>query len=452
MIHLDAGRIAAEAGAEILREGPVGHPERAVFDSREVREGDLFVGLPGEHFDGGTFAADALGAGAWGVLVGEAFARQLADQGADGWILASESPLHSLQRLARAWRRKLGCRVVGVTGSTGKTSVKDICNAILPGRVHTSSGNYNTGVGLPVSILSAPEHTDVLVLEMSMRAKGEIASLCEIAEPDVAAITNVGPGHLGMLGTIDAIAEAKAEILAGLGPEDRAVLPEGEEALAPHVRDQLVTLTFGPGGDVFALRAEVRDGATHALVGTPVGEQRFEFPFDEAHNLLNALCAIAIGVALDAPLPVLAANASRIVFSPLRGEQVLLADGVVVINDSYNANPLSMRAALDHLRSLEADGRRVAVLGEMFELGPEEEGFHREIGAHARAIGIDTLVGVGELARGYAPDVWAPTPEVAAEISERSIRPGDTVLVKGSRGVGLERFTDELVARRGRQS
>jgi UDP-N-acetylmuramoyl-tripeptide--D-alanyl-D-alanine ligase len=447
VIRLEPDLIAAEAGAEIVRRGDGGHPERGVIDSREIRAGDLFFGLPGEHVNGGEFGARALDAGAWGVVVEPGYGEALLRDGDAGWIFEAPDPQLALQRTARAWRRKLGCPVVGVTGSTGKTSVKDICRAILPGRVHASPENFNTEIGLPLTILDAGEDTEVLVLEMAMRGLGQIAELCEIAEPDVAAITNVGPVHLELLGTLEAIAEAKAEILGGLGDEGRAVVPADAEALEPHLHDSLWTLTFGPGGDVFAESATVEGGRTDALVGTPAGESRFLFPFVEAHNLTNSLCAIAIGVALDADPADLAARAPGITFSRLRGETIELAGGISLINDCYNANPISMRAALDHLATVDG-ARRVAVLGGMAELGPDGPDYHREIGAHARDLGIDAILGVGDLARDYAPDEWAADADAGIAVAERMLADGDAVLVKGSRSVGLERLTDGLVARR----
>jgi UDP-N-acetylmuramoyl-tripeptide--D-alanyl-D-alanine ligase len=453
LIELAVERIVEATGAEVGAEGRRDRPVRAVIDSREVRPGDLFVGLRGERADGGEFAAAALGAGAWGVLVDPARARQLADAtGAEGsgWVLAAAEPLGALQALATAWRRELGCPVVGITGSTGKTSVKDICRAILPRRVHASPENFNTDIGLPLAILGAEPETEVLVLEMAMRAKGEIAKLCRIAEPDIGAITNVGPVHLELLGTLEAIAEAKAEVLAGLGEDGIAVVPADADALAPHLDERLERITFGPGGEVFATEVSGDGRSLRARISTPAGAADFEFGFGEAHNLANALCAVAIGVALgDAPAE-MAPLASRITFSRLRGEVVDLASGVVLVNDCYNANPVSMRAALDHLATLEAPGRRVGVLGEMRELGPAAAELHRDVGAHARGLGIGPIVGVGELAREYAPDAWAPDAAAAAPIVERLVADGDAVLVKGSRAVGLELVADELMARRGR--
>jgi UDP-N-acetylmuramoyl-tripeptide--D-alanyl-D-alanine ligase len=453
VIELAPERIAAEAGVEVVREGSPERPARAVIDSRAVEGGELFFGLVGESADGGEFAAGALDAGAWGAVVSPEHASALAAKGPAGWVLASEDPLRSLQRLARAWRRELGCPVVGITGSTGKTSVKDITRALLPVRAHASPENYNTEIGLPLTILSAPPETEALVLEMAMRGWGQIAELCEIAEPDVAAITNVGPVHLELLGTLEAIAEAKAEIIAGLHDEGTAVIPADAEALAPHLHDRLVTIAFGPGGDVFAEDVNVEAARTSATVLSPAGEQRFELPFTEAHNLRNALCAVAIGLALGASLDAMARRAPGITFSRLRGELVGLAGGIVLVNDSYNANPISMRAALDHLAGgaggAATGGRRIAVLGEMKELGPEAASYHREIGAYARTLGVEPIIGVGELAREYGPDEWAPDAERAVDVVDRTLRPGDAVLVKGSRSVGLELVADELRARRG---
>jgi UDP-N-acetylmuramoyl-tripeptide--D-alanyl-D-alanine ligase len=448
VIRLDPGRIADACGAQIVRRGEGGHPERAAMDSRLVGEGELFFGLPGETADGGEFAGQAFRNRAWGVVVDPGWAAALDRAGAPGWVFAADDPLRALQRLARAWRRELACPVVGITGSTGKTSVKDICRALLPGRVHASPENFNTEVGLPLAVLAAPEDTEVLVLEMAMRGLGQIAELCEIAEPDVAAITNIGPVHLELLGTLEAIAEAKAEILTGLRPEGRAVIPADAEALEPHLHDSLWTLTFGSAGDVHPHTVERRARETEAVIATPDGEASFRLPFTEAHNLTNALCAVAIGVALGVAPEELAKGAPGIGFSRLRGETIELPGEILLINDCYNANPISMRAALDHLASIEATGRRIAILGGMAELGPDGPGYHREMGAHARELGIGPVIGVGEMARDYAPDRWAPDPEAGAEVADGVLADGDAVLVKGSRSVGLELLTDSLAARR----
>jgi UDP-N-acetylmuramoyl-tripeptide--D-alanyl-D-alanine ligase len=287
------------------------------------------------------------------------------------------------------------------------------------------------------------------VLEMAMRGMGQIAELSAIAEPDVGVITNVGPVHLELLGTLEAIAEAKAELLRGLGERGLAIVPVDAEALEPHLADELRTITFGPGGEVHALSSTVSGRSMKALISTPDGDQSFELPFAEAHNLTNTLAAVAVGIALRADLAAMARRAPDITFSRLRGELLELPGGIAIVNDCYNANPISMRAALESLAAMPTEGRRMAVLGGMAELGPGEAEFHREIGALARGLGIGPIVGVGELARDYAPDHWAPDPDAAVEVANVLMRAGDAVLVKGSRSVGLERFTDELVARRG---
>ena len=449
MKSLDGDALASAAGAEVVRRGGDGGPGRAVIDSREVREGDLFFGLAGEHDDGGRFALDALRSDAWGVVVTPGFAQRAADadDGGSGWILSAEEPLAALQALARHWRRMLECRVVGITGSTGKTSVKDVCRAILPAEVHASPENFNTEIGLPLAVLSAAADTDVLVLEMGMRGPGQIAELCAIAAPDVAVVTNIGPVHVELLGSVEAIAAAKAEIIEGLLPGGTAVVPAEPGPLEPHLERAPKLIRFGAGGDVEATWVLAEEGETDALVRTPAGEHAFKLPFVEAHNLDNALAAIATGLALDYPVDGMAERAPGIVFSRLRGELVELPGDAILINDSYNANPISMRAALDHLASLRASGRRLAVLGEMKELGPEAAAHHREIGRHARKRGVEWLIGVGELASEYDPDEHVADAEAAADALAATLGPGDAVLVKGSRAVGLERVAEKLARR-----
>jgi UDP-N-acetylmuramoyl-tripeptide--D-alanyl-D-alanine ligase len=451
-MNLDAERIAAAIGAEIVARGRPGTPERAAISSNEVRPGDLFFGLRGERVDGGEFAAAALGAGAWGAVVGSRAARSTfgSDSGskvdrasAGGWVFAVEDPLAALQGLARAWRRELGARAVGVTGSVGKTSVKDIARALLPGRVHANRENLNTEIGLPLTVLEAPPGTELLVLEMAMRGAGQIAELAAIAEPEVAVITNVGPVHVELLGSVEAIAAAKAEVLAALPPDGTAVVPVEAGELETHLGAAPRLLRFGPGGDVDAVESRVEDGVTEALVATPAGRSRFHFPFAERHNLTNALAAIGAGTALGASPAEMADRAASIGFSRFRGERLELGDGIVLVNDCYNANPVSMRAALDHLVTLPGD-RRIAVLGEMAELGPDAAAYHREVGAHARAEGVDLLVGVGEPARDYDPDELVGAPGEAAELLAARLEPGDAVLVKGSRSAGLEAVAEAL--------
>jgi UDP-N-acetylmuramoyl-tripeptide--D-alanyl-D-alanine ligase len=439
-MNLTPEQIAAAMGAEIVAKGGRATPRRGVIDSAEAGDGDLFFGLRGERVDGGEFAGAAIAAGAWGAVVGRERAREL-----DGaWVFAVADPLAAVQSLATAWRRELGAPVLGITGSVGKTSVKDIARALLPGRVHANRENLNTEIGLPLTVLEAPPETELLVLEMAMRGPGQIAELAAMAEPRVGVVTNVGPVHVELLGSVEAVAAAKAEIFAALPSDGTAVVPVDAGELEPHLDAAPRLLRFGPGGDVEAVERRVTDGVTEAVIETPAGRARFHFPFAERHNLTNALAAVAAGVALGAPLEGMADRAANIGFSRFRGERLELGDGIVLVNDCYNANPVSMRAALDHLASIEGE-RRIAVLGEMAELGAAASGYHREIGAYARREGIDLLIGVGEPARDYDPDELVGDPAEAAELLAAQLEPGDAVLVKGSRSAGLEEVAETLV-------
>jgi UDP-N-acetylmuramoyl-tripeptide--D-alanyl-D-alanine ligase len=284
-------------------------------------------------------------------------------------------------------------------------------------------------------VLEAERGTEAMVLEMAMRGAGQIAELVAIAEPDVGVIVNIGPVHLELLGTIENVAAAKAELIRDLGPDAVAVVPANEPLLDPHLRKDLQTLTFGPGGDV-ALAGFANGIATYSVRGREVA---VEVPYSEPYNLLNTAAALAATEALGVEPP----DRIDVRFSSLRGELVELEGGVTVVNDCYNANPMSMRAALQHLAATPA-GRHLAVLGTMAELGPDSDRYHREIGALADELGIDVLITVGELAlpiaAGFDGEKHAvATPEEAGALLEELAQAGDRVLVKASRSAGLER-------------
>jgi UDP-N-acetylmuramoyl-tripeptide--D-alanyl-D-alanine ligase len=283
---------------------------------------------------------------------------------------------------------------------------------------------------------------------MAMRGSGQIAELASIAEPDVAVITNVGPVHVELLGSIEAIAAVKAEVLGHLPAHGTAVVPIEAGALEPHLDAAPRILRFGEGGDVQILERQIHErgaeASTDALVLVLGDEHRFSFPFTEDYNLNNALAGIAAGTAIGVSPAEMSSRAADIRFSRLRGERLTLGDGVVLVNDCYNANPVSMRAALDHLASMRVEGRRVAVLGEMAELGVETPNYHRGIAAHAREGGIDLLIGVGKASRHYEPDQLVADPSEAAELLAEVLGHGDAVLVKGSRSAGLEAIAESL--------
>ena len=472
MKHWTAERIAGAAGAELLRgtDRAAAGPARVVVDSRSIEPGDLFVAIRGERVDGGEFAASALRAGAWGVLATPVWAREAAaavspgsrsgpqgspaaadSPGEPGVVLAADHPAASLGALARAWRRDLSAQVIAVTGSVGKTSTKDLTAALIaPHRtVAASRANFNTEIGLPLELLAAPTGTEVLVLELAMRGFGQIAELTAICEPDVGVITNIGPVHLEQMQSLEGVARAKAELLAGMRAGAVAVVPSGELLLEPYLREALEVVTFGPGGDV-----QFEDGGT--LPGRQVvvaGADRFELelPFGARHNLLNTLAAVAAARAVG----VRPSGRVDVRFGVLRGERVALTGGVTVVNDCYNANPLSMRAALDDLALQSPAGRRVAVLGDMLELGPAEREHHAEIGAYAASAGVELLIAVGPLSAAML-DRFDGETHVAADALEAAtlaralVRPGDIVLVKASRGIGLEVVAEALAAEEAR--
>jgi UDP-N-acetylmuramoyl-tripeptide--D-alanyl-D-alanine ligase len=436
MISWDARRVAAAAGAELVVDAAGDGPTRAVVDTRAIEPGDLFVGLPGERVDGGRFAAAALEAGAWGALIGREHAEGLSR----GAVLVAADPLVALQRLATAWRRALDAAVIGVTGSVGKTSTKQLLAALIaPSRsVAANPANYNTEIGLPLAVLAAPEGTEVLVLEMGMRGFGQIDELARIAEPDVGVITNLGPVHLELVGDLEGVARAKGELLAHVPV---SVVPAGERLLDPYLHGDVVR--FGEGGDVvlesFA-PPRVRIRARELWL-------ELEVPFTSHHQLGNLMAAVAAAQAVG----VEPAGRVDVAFGALRGEHVALPSGAVVINDCYNANPLSMRAALDDLAMHSPEGRRIAVLGDMLELGPGELDAHRELGEYAGQSGVDVLVAVGplsaETARAFAGEsLHVRDAAAAAQAAREIVGPGDVVLVKGSRGIALEAVAEALVA------
>jgi UDP-N-acetylmuramoyl-tripeptide--D-alanyl-D-alanine ligase len=461
MKRWDPQQIAFAAGAQLLHAplDTVGGPEWATVDSRAAGPGGLFVGLAGDRDHGGRFAGAAIDGGAWGVLTTPVHASRLAAGSTPGGVLLSaEDPLASLQRLASAWRRALGARVIAVTGSTGKTSTKDLMLGVLsPYRLTVASkGNFNTEVGLPLQILGAPAGTEVLILEMGMRGPGQIAELARIAEPDVGVIVSIGPVHLELLGSIEAVAAAKAELIAALAPGATAILPAGERLLDPHLRDDLTTVTFGDGGDVQLI--SFTDGEVVVdYRGEPI---TFQVPFAEAHMRQNLLAACAAARAVG----VLPGGRLELALSPGRGQRLELPGGVTLIDDSYNANPMSMRAALDELAAAAArtaaggdrqdphtTPRKVAVLGDMLELGPDGPAYHAQVGAYADRI-ADLLVTVGPLAAGigaafHGEHHHARDAREAAELLPPLLRSGDLILVKGSNGIGLRLVCETLRAR-----
>jgi UDP-N-acetylmuramoyl-tripeptide--D-alanyl-D-alanine ligase len=392
------------------------------IDSRRIEPGDLFVAVRG----GREFTADALERGAAAALVpDDAFA--------------------ALGALGNAVRRRASARVVGITGSVGKTSTKDILAALCAPHARTvaAEASYNAELGVPLTLCRLEVDTEICILELAMRGFGQIAELCEIAGPELGVVTSVAPVHLEFVGSLEGVARAKAELLQALPDGATAVVPADASVLEPFLEDRLHVVRFGPGGEV---TLELFDPPR--LVAD-VGGTRIELEvgFTAAHQAANALPALAAYRALGLPLDEVAEGAGQIEFSRLRGEEIELPGGGTLINDCWNANPVSMKAALAHLRT-RAGGRTVAVLGAMAELGADAEAYHREVGQ--AAAGVDLLIAVGPLARGYVEraghGVWAETVEEGIQELELRLEPGDTILVKGSRALGLEAVGEALTS------
>lgn len=401
------------------------------IDSRRVQPGDLFVAVG----RGVAFAKDALDRGAAAALV-------------------PEDTFGALAALGRTVRERSSARVVGVTGSIAKTSTKDILGALCRPHARTvvAEGSQNNEIGLPLTLCRIDADTEIVILEMGMRGIGQIAELCETAKPDIGVITKIGPVHLELLETIERVAEAKAELINALPSGGTAVVPAGDAYLEPYLkRDDVDVIRFGTGGDIelksFRPAGNASDLEIEAF-GRPLA---LTFSFNSRYNATNALAALAAYHALGLPLAKAKRGAGEVTLSRWRGEESPLPGDGLLINDAYNANPLSMTAALEHLAERAGERRKVAVLGDMAELGPGAPAYHREVGAAAARAGVGALVAVGPLARGYlegargvAETRWAPSVEDGLAAARSLLRPGDCVLVKGSRAMGLEAIAEAL--------
>ena len=385
------GRVIARPWADVVTGLQV--------DSRRIEEGDLFVAVGG----GEDFVAHALARGASAALVP-----------ADAVV--------ALGAIAGEIRSRSSARIVAVTGSTGKTSTKDILYALCAPHRRTiaNEANYNTEIGVPLTLCRIDEDTEVCIAELAMRGLGQIEWLASFTRPDILVITNVGPVHLELVGTVENVARAKAEALPALAAGGIAIVPADEPLLDPYLTRP----------DVQVRRVD------------PTAPLPFETGYTAAHQLLNTRFAWAAAESLGVPAP---KGVLQVEFSKLREEELPLPGGGLLLNDCYNANPMSMRAALLHLSQRAAGGRRVAVLGEMAELGEGDQAFHAEVGMLLHELGVEHVIGVGELARAYGGETVSTAVEAAARLRD-VLQPGDTVLVKGSRSVGLEVVAENVSA------
>lgn len=388
-------------------------------DSRRIEEGDLFVAVDG----------------------GEAFLPHAFARGASA-ALVPESPFAALAAIGSAVRARSSARVVAITGSTGKTSTKDILASLCAPHVRTvaAEGGHNNEVGLPLTLSRIEVDTEVVVCEMGMRGLGQIAELCALARPEIGVITGIGPVHLELLGTVENVAQAKAEVVASLPAGGSAVAPD-EPLLDPHItRDDIEIRRFRPD-DVLAF--EPRTEGAHVSLRVGDSEVELDFPFTARYQALNALAALNAYDILGLPLEEAQTGAGVVALSRWRGEESELAGGGLLINDAYNANPVSMKAALQHLVERAGSRRTVAILGDMAELGDGAPELHAEVG---RAADVDFLLAIGPLARNYDGTQWVETVDEALAVLDGILRPGDAVLVKASRALGLERVAEAIEA------
>ena len=456
---LTAGMVAQATGGRLVT-GPAEQAFGSVsIDSRTLPAGALFVAIKGERFDGHAFVKDALARGAGGLLVSAPV-----DRAGDVAVIEVADTIAALQHLGHVIRRRSGATVVAITGSAGKTTTKEIAAQLIATRypVARNVGNLNNHIGLPLSLLELRHGAAVAVMELGMNHAGEIRTLVRIAEPEVRVWLNVGDAHIGHFGSREAIASAKAEILDDASPAT-VVVANADDPL-------VMRYAAGSGGRLVTFgedaRATVR--ATHldsrgfegtlAAVRTPAGPLDLAIPLAGRGHVMNVLAAIAVALEFDVPLPAIAPLIAA--FKPVarRGTITALASGAALVNDSYNASPSAVRSMLDALGATPVAGRRIAVLGEMLELGDAAYSLHEECGRAAVASHVDELVAIGgPAAGGYVDGAVAaglPRQRVhrfvdsasAADAVAALVRSGDFVLVKGSRGTRTDVVADRLLA------
>lgn len=454
-MRLSAGAIAQIVGGRVVGDSSA-TATNYVSDSRRAGPSACFFALRGER-DGHQFVGDAFERGATIAIV-ESDALAGFDHPGHSLVVV-RAPHEALVELAREVRGRLEPQaVVGVTGSVGKTSTKDLLAAGL-GRsriVHASQESFNNDVGLPLTVLDSPAGLEILVVEMGARFAGDLTRLASVARPTIGVVTNVGVAHAESLGGPEGIAAAKGELVEALGPGGTAVL-DADDAWTPELRKRasgpVLLVGSSPAADVRLMSVVLDDSLTPTVrISTPRGEVETRIGLRGEHQARNALFAVAVGLRLGVSLGDMATGLETAAGSAQRMHLAVSPGGVVVLDDSYNANPASMRAALNALERLRPKGSRVAILGDMLELGPTSDEDHVEVGAMAAELGVNTLVGVGPggslIARGAASVNRVETfPDVATMVTHLAqfLSPGDAVLVKASRAAGFERVSAEIL-------
>ena len=453
-VRLTLGWIERAVGGRLIG-GPADREVgEVVIDSRVAAAGDLFVAIRGPRFDGHDFVADVLAKGAAAAIV---------DGPADGAVIVVGDTVKALQDLAHAVRVAAGTRVVAITGSAGKTTTKETIAALLERRytVVKNRGNLNNHIGLPLSLMQVRNAPDVAVMELGMNHAGEISALVAIAEPDVRVWTNVGDAHIGFFASADAIADAKAEILERATPATLVVCNADDPRITARIRGFVGRIvTFGLSERAHVRARDVEDhgiAGMKARVTTPVGDVWVETPLLGRGNLSNVLAAIAVATEFGIELDEVADAAAHLRPADRRGSVLRLSSGVTVVDDSYNSSPSALARALEVIARDRA-ARKIAVLGEMLELGEHAERLHAESGQLAARSGVDVLYAIGGTAAqalataaieaGMPPAAVAyfSTSAEAAPVIADAVTAGDLVLVKGSRGIRTDVIVDRLAA------
>lgn len=466
MLRISVDTLLGVVGGELLCGRLDAHAFGLSIDSRDCEAGNAFVALPGERVDGHEFLIDALKAGAHVLIVTREREQLLPEltaaltRGAS--VVRVNDAMDAVTALAAWHRDRLVCPVVAITGSTGKTTTKDLLSAVLATemRVTSTEGNRNNDLGLALTILRAGSDTDVLVVEMGMRGPGQIAALCAVARPTMGLVTNVGVSHIELLGSIDAIADAKGELVEAV-PSDGAVFLNGDDALSERLarRASAAVTRYGltDGCDVRAVDIALDDASRASFrIVTPQGDVEASLGLPGRHNVYNALAAASVALRMAVSLPHVAEGLCSADVARMRMESFITASGVHVINDAYNANPVSMKAAIETLEGVRVPGKRIAVLGDMGELGSLADLAHFELGERVARSSVDVLVTVGRRGRriaegaraeGMDPAAVRPcaTVEEAIEVLDDTVTAGDAVLVKASRFMGLEAVVEGLV-------
>jgi len=453
MNPLRVSQIAQFAGATLSASDGTVVVNKVSTDSRTIKAGELFVALRGENFEGHDFVEASAKAGATGALVDLNWAGSVPDNFA---LLRATDTLQAYQMLAANYRRSLGLKVLAITGSNGKTSTKDFAASVLARkfRVTKTEGNFNNHVGLPRTILEATSGDQIAVWELGMNHPGEIAALAKIAAPDAAIITNIGVAHIEFMGSRESIAAEKGALAEAIEPQGTVILNADDpftEGIAARTRARVV-LAGTTAGAVRAI--EIRQSADGSEFTIVEGAHRCraQLPVAGSHMVQNALLAIAAGRAFGLSIEECAAGLAAAPLTKAR-LQIKEIGGVQFLDDSYNANPDSMKAALRTLVELDADGKRIAVLGEMRELGSESERGHREVGETAATLDVNQLITIGDTAEliaegartaGLQKVLSARSTAEAANLLGKIARPGDLVLIKGSRAARTEEVIEKF--------